>query len=256
MGKPAARVTDMTVCPGVAPGPVPHVGGPIIPPCCPTVLTCGMPQARVTDQALCNPGIPAAIISGAWTVLVCGQPAARIGDMTSHGGRIITGCPTVLIGGGGGGGAAPVPGAALEDAAQNVNPSGSFENCGNIIDAVAARLNGTDPNAVAPAEEDGTFEEIEDRFGTDIDWGSDFQSAFDAVENGGHGTMAIVGVEYSDGASHVVIMANDHGTVGIVEGQGDDAAPPEVVTDAGRANELYNDDGGSDIGWGIVGSRD
>ena len=27
-----------------------------------------------------------------------GQPAARIGDMTVHGGMIVMGCPTVLIG--------------------------------------------------------------------------------------------------------------------------------------------------------------
>ena len=28
-----------------------------------------------------------------------GQPAARMGDMTAHGGSIVAGCPTVLIGG-------------------------------------------------------------------------------------------------------------------------------------------------------------
>ena len=28
-----------------------------------------------------------------------GKPAARIGDMTAHGGSIVMGCPTVLIGG-------------------------------------------------------------------------------------------------------------------------------------------------------------
>ncbi len=28
-----------------------------------------------------------------------GQPAARMGDMTAHGGVIVLGCPTVLIGG-------------------------------------------------------------------------------------------------------------------------------------------------------------
>lgn len=78
-------------------GIVPHVGGPIIPPCMPTVLTCMMPQARITDMAICVGPIDM-IIQGAFTVLVGGLPAARMGDMTVHGGVIITGCFTVLIG--------------------------------------------------------------------------------------------------------------------------------------------------------------
>lgn len=98
MSKPAARITDMTVCPMVT-GLVPHVGGPIGPPCCPTVVTGGLFQARVTDMGICAAGGPATIVSGAWTVIVGGQPAARISDMTAHGGTIVTGCPTVLIGG-------------------------------------------------------------------------------------------------------------------------------------------------------------
>ncbi len=32
---------------------IPHIGGPIIPPCCPTVLIEGMPAARVGDFATC-----------------------------------------------------------------------------------------------------------------------------------------------------------------------------------------------------------
>ncbi len=37
MPQPAARVTDMHVCPMMTPGlpPVPHVGGPLLPPCLP-----------------------------------------------------------------------------------------------------------------------------------------------------------------------------------------------------------------------------
>ena len=96
MGMPAARVTDMHVCPMVT-GVVPHVGGPILPPCAVTVLTGGLPQARVTDMATCV-GPPDVIALGSFTVLVCGLPAARIGDMTAHGGSIVIGCPTVLIG--------------------------------------------------------------------------------------------------------------------------------------------------------------
>jgi len=100
MGKPAARATDMHVCPMVTPGlpPIPHVGGPILPPGCPTVLIGGMPAARVGDMATCV-GPPDSIIPpGSPTVLIGGMPAARMGDMTAHGGSIVLGCPTVLIG--------------------------------------------------------------------------------------------------------------------------------------------------------------
>ncbi|MBW2647434.1 MAG: PAAR domain-containing protein [Deltaproteobacteria bacterium] len=97
---PAARVGDMHMCPMVTPGtpPVPHVGGPILPPGCPTVLIGGVPAARVGDMATCV-GPPDSIVKGSMTVLIGGMPAARIGDMTAHGGTITVGCPTVLIGG-------------------------------------------------------------------------------------------------------------------------------------------------------------
>jgi len=94
---PAARVTDPHVCPMVT-GVVPHVGGPILPPCCPTVLTGGLPQARVGDMLVCV-GPPDVIALGSFTVLVGGQPAARLGDLTAHGGAIMLGLPTVIIGG-------------------------------------------------------------------------------------------------------------------------------------------------------------
>jgi len=97
MGQPAARVTDMHVCPMVT-GVVPHVGGPILPPCAVTVLIGCLPAARVGDMATCV-GPPDVIVKGSMTVLISGQPAARIGDITSHGGNIILGLPTVLIGG-------------------------------------------------------------------------------------------------------------------------------------------------------------
>lgn len=94
---PAARVSDMHVCPMVT-GIVPHVGGPILPPCCPTVLIGGLPAARVTDMATCV-GPPDVIVKGSATVLICNMPAARIGDNTAHGGVIVLGFPTVIIGG-------------------------------------------------------------------------------------------------------------------------------------------------------------
>jgi uncharacterized Zn-binding protein involved in type VI secretion len=99
MPQPAARLTDMHVCPMVTPAviPVPHVGGPIVGPGVPTVLIGGMPAAVVGDMCVCV-GPPDSIILGSFTVLIGGKPAARMGDMTAHGGSIILGCPTVLIG--------------------------------------------------------------------------------------------------------------------------------------------------------------
>ena len=93
---PAARITDMHVCPMVT-GVVPHVGGPILPPCEPTVLIGGLPAARITDMATCV-GPPDIIVMGSPTVLIGGLMAARIGDPTAHGGNIILGCFTVIIG--------------------------------------------------------------------------------------------------------------------------------------------------------------
>lgn len=88
----------MHVCPMVDPGPKPHVGGPILPPGCVTVLIGGMPAARVGDMATCT-GPPDTIAKGSATVLIGGMMAARIGDNTAHGGSIVVGCPTVMIGG-------------------------------------------------------------------------------------------------------------------------------------------------------------
>jgi uncharacterized Zn-binding protein involved in type VI secretion len=99
MGKPAARLTDMHTCPMVTPGlpPIPHVGGPIVGPGCPTVLIGGMPAAVMGDMCTCV-GPPDTIILGSAGVLIGGKPAARMGDQCAHGGAIVVGCPTVLIG--------------------------------------------------------------------------------------------------------------------------------------------------------------
>jgi uncharacterized Zn-binding protein involved in type VI secretion len=95
---PAARVTDMHVCPAVS-GVVPHVGGPLMPPGVPTVLIGGMPAAVMGTLATCAGG-PATVVRGSATVLIGGQPAARVGDQTAHGGAIVPpGCVTVMIGG-------------------------------------------------------------------------------------------------------------------------------------------------------------
>jgi uncharacterized Zn-binding protein involved in type VI secretion len=89
----------MHVCPMVTPGvpPIPHVGGPILPPCAVTVLIGSLPAARVGDMAVCV-GPPDVIVLGSFTVLICSMPAARIGDLTAHGGTIVMGLPTVLVG--------------------------------------------------------------------------------------------------------------------------------------------------------------
>lgn len=96
----AARITDMHVCPMVTPGlpPIPHVGGPIIGPGVSTVLIGNIPASVVGDMCTCV-GPPSTVVKGSATVLIGGKPAARMGDSTNHGGSIVFGCPTVMIGG-------------------------------------------------------------------------------------------------------------------------------------------------------------
>lgn len=97
---PAARMGDMHTCPLVTPGlpPIPHVGGPIVGPCVSTVLIEYRPAAVVGDQCVCV-GPPDVIVKASTTVLTGFRPQARIGDVTAHGGAIVTGAPTVLVGG-------------------------------------------------------------------------------------------------------------------------------------------------------------
>jgi len=98
---------------------VPHVGGPITAPCCPTVLIGGLLAARVTDMAICV-GPPDVIVKGSPTVLIGNLMAARIGDLTAHGGVIVVGHPTVIIGEVGKG--MPVQASALMSAAKTGAP--------------------------------------------------------------------------------------------------------------------------------------
>lgn len=94
---PASRLTDMHVCPQVT-VLVPHVGGPILPPCAPTVMIGFLPAARVMDPCLCV-GPPDMIAKGSTSVMTSFMPQARMGDMTVHGGTIVMGLPTVMVGG-------------------------------------------------------------------------------------------------------------------------------------------------------------
>ena len=96
MPQPAARLTDMHVCPMVT-VLVPHVGGPILPPGGITVLIGGMPAARVGDMATCV-GPPDVLLPGGATTMFGGLPAARLGDATAHGGVITLACFTCLVG--------------------------------------------------------------------------------------------------------------------------------------------------------------
>lgn len=98
--QPTARLGDIHTCPMVTPGvpPIPHVGGPIMPPCFPTVTEGDQPDARILDLAQCE-GPPDPIAQGSATVLVGGLPTARMLDPTSHGGVIMIGLPTVIVGG-------------------------------------------------------------------------------------------------------------------------------------------------------------
>lgn len=96
----AARLTDMHVCPMVTPAvpPIPHVGGPVLGPGVPTVMIGKMVAAVVGDACICV-GPPDSITKGSATVFIGGKPAARVGDTCAHGGTIVLGCPTVMVGG-------------------------------------------------------------------------------------------------------------------------------------------------------------
>jgi len=126
---PAARVTDMHTCPMVT-VLVPHVGGPILPPGAPTVLIDFLPAATVTSMATCV-GPPDVIIMGSTGVLINFLPAARLGDPTAHGGVIILGSPTCIIGEtgspspGGGGAGAIAAGLVVAGVANPINPNAS-----------------------------------------------------------------------------------------------------------------------------------
>lgn len=98
---PAARITDMHTCPmqtPAFPSPIPHVGGPVVGPGVPNVLIGNKPAAVVGDMCTCV-GPPDTIVKGSSTVFIGGRPAARMGDSTAHGGTIMAGLPTVMIGG-------------------------------------------------------------------------------------------------------------------------------------------------------------
>ncbi len=145
---PAARLTDMHTCPMVT-GVVPHVGGPITSPGAPTVIIGGMPAARIGDMVTCV-GPPDSIIKGSPTVIISGMPAARIGDNTAHGGVIVLGHPTTMIGdsgsGGGGGGGGGRGGGG------GTSPTGTYESTPPAVAPGGGSEGEIEPTSVAIAE--------------------------------------------------------------------------------------------------------
>ena len=144
MGKPAARIGDMHVCPMVTPGtpPILHVGGPVTGPGCPTVLIGGAPAAVMGDMCVCV-GPPDTIVLGSTGVFIGGKPAARMGDTCAHGGTITVGCPTVLIGeaAGGGGGVATMPVQVLVNVMKSV-PGKTAGTIGHVVTMRQAAADG------------------------------------------------------------------------------------------------------------------
>ncbi|HZF52836.1 MAG TPA: PAAR domain-containing protein [Polyangiaceae bacterium] len=93
---PAARITDDHTCPKM--DPPAHKGGEIQTGA-QNVKIGYQNAARVGDKALCTgTGALDPIAKGEPTVKIAGQDAARLGDPTEHGGKVVAGCPTVLIG--------------------------------------------------------------------------------------------------------------------------------------------------------------
>jgi len=162
---PAARITDFHACPMVTPGtpPIPHVGGPIMKGST-NVLTGKLPQARVGDQAVCV-GPMDVIVKGSSGVFVNKLPAARIGDQTAHGGAIVAGCPTVIIGetkGGGGVGTAGLPAGAVAFAYADVVQQlqvliDAHKSAAPFCEACFKRAVATDANLPTPEEQPLSF---------------------------------------------------------------------------------------------------
>lgn len=96
---PAARLTDLHACPLFNPGvpPIPHVGGPICGPGATAVVIGGLTAAVVGDACTCV-GPPDVVVQGSGTIFIGGKAAVRQGDLTAHGGVIVTGDASVVFG--------------------------------------------------------------------------------------------------------------------------------------------------------------
>ena len=76
---------------------MPHVGGPVTGPGASTVLIGNKPAALKGDKCVCV-GPPDSIKKGSSSVKIKNKAAARVGDQTQHGGKIVKGCDSVIIG--------------------------------------------------------------------------------------------------------------------------------------------------------------
>lgn len=92
---PAARQSDEHTCSDVQ--SLSSLNGPVLLPCCVSVLIGNLTAARVSDLVSCRNSTDP-IVAGEETVIIGNRPAARKGDPVQHGGYIATGDDTVLIG--------------------------------------------------------------------------------------------------------------------------------------------------------------
>jgi hypothetical protein len=145
-------------------------------------------------------------------------------------------------------------------AAKYSNPTNSKINCGYIDGAVINRLRGVDDYAVAIDKDYGTNIDLGNEFSTNFIKNQSFEAAFEAVKKGGDQTIAIINIlppapkkGQKQGVGHTVVIANNHGTVGIIEGQNWGARfPSGVITNSEDANTRYNPNGEMQIEYGII----
>lgn len=95
-GRPVSLLGDFHACPAINPGPVPHVGGPVVQPGQAFVRVTGRPVAVVGGSTLCA-GVPCTdpMVMGSAIVRITGRSVMRIGDATAHGGKLVVGSPIV-----------------------------------------------------------------------------------------------------------------------------------------------------------------
>ena len=93
---PVSLLGDTHVCPMILPNGVPHVGGPVVNPGQTFVRVTGRPVAVVGGHTICTGGPwPDPMVKGSMIVRIAGCPVRRVTDMTSHGGKMVTGSPIV-----------------------------------------------------------------------------------------------------------------------------------------------------------------
>jgi uncharacterized Zn-binding protein involved in type VI secretion len=239
---PAARVTDMHVCPMVT-GLVPHVGGPILPPCSLNVLTGFLPQARITDLCLCV-GPVDAIVRGSPTVLVNGLMAARIGDNCVHGGVIVSGCPTVIIGDGTAGGSTAAASAMAivppKDGAGGQGPETAKEpeipdECGYLKKGETVEASKAKFDRIRKPAKLGTAKDIKHKFpgGTE-----DVDAISQTVEIDGR-TITVIRPKDSVDPKHLPTMQQMASALGAVPSKQLDKVQNVVLSNQANPDDAY-----------------